>query len=221
MSSKPRIAFVTIGQSPRDDIMDEMLPVIGAGIDVHEVGALDGLNAGEIAAMAPQGGEAQLATRLRDGSEAITSKAQTATRVQAIMDRLDEEDFHLVVMLCTGYFEGLHTRTLMVEAQRVVDRMVDALSHGDHSLGIMVPLAGQEKQVRETRNIRDSDRITHASPYSEGRLEAAADELSGTDLIVMHCMGYTEPMREVVAGVTGKPVLLARRVVANAVAQLV
>ena len=44
--------------------------------------------------------------------------------------------------------------------------------------------------------------------------------MSKTDLIVMHCMGYTEAMRRRVAAITGKPVLLARRVVADAVAQL-
>jgi protein AroM len=36
----------------------------------------------------------------------------------------------------------------------------------------------------------------------------------------MHCMGYTEAMRRRVAAVTGKPVLLARRLVASAVAEL-
>jgi protein AroM len=62
---------------------------------------------------------------------------------------------------------------------------------------------------------------THASPYISGRLEKAAKELRGTDIIVMHCMGYSEAMRETVAKVSGRPVLLARRLVAAAVAQLV
>jgi hypothetical protein len=36
----------------------------------------------------------------------------------------------------------------------------------------------------------------------------------------MHCMGYTEAMRQTVAEVSKRPVLLARRLVATAVAQL-
>jgi len=40
-------------------------------------------------------------------------------------------------------------------------------------------------------------------------------------VIVMHCMGYTEAMRRTVADVSRRPVLLARRLVAAAVGQLV
>jgi AroM protein len=36
----------------------------------------------------------------------------------------------------------------------------------------------------------------------------------------MHCMGYTDAMRQTVASVSKRPVLLARRLVAAAVAQL-
>jgi len=36
----------------------------------------------------------------------------------------------------------------------------------------------------------------------------------------MHCMGYTEAQRGRVAAASGRPVLLARRLVASAVAQL-
>jgi len=65
--------------------------------------------------------------------------------------------------------------------------------------------------------------LAHASPYSpsaEDRLDDAARELAATDFIVMHCMGYTDAMRRRVARVSGRPVLLARRLVAGAVTQL-
>jgi protein AroM len=67
---------------------------------------------------------------------------------------------------------------------------------------------------------RGSVVMAHASPYSDGRFEDAARELGKTDLIVMHCMGYSEAMRRRVAAVSGKPVLLARRLVATTVAEL-
>ena len=63
--------------------------------------------------------------------------------------------------------------------------------------------------------------LAHASPYSDGRFEEAARELAKTDLIVMHCIGYDEAMRRRVAAVSGGPVLLARRLVASAVAELI
>ncbi len=62
---------------------------------------------------------------------------------------------------------------------------------------------------------------SHASPYTPGRLSLAAGELADADLIVMHCMGYDEAMRATVAEISGRPVLLARRMVAAAVQQRV
>ncbi|HSM60190.1 MAG TPA: AroM family protein, partial [Longimicrobiales bacterium] len=62
--------------------------------------------------------------------------------------------------------------------------------------------------------------VAHASPYLDDRFEAAAAELSTCDVVVMHCMGYTEEQRRRVREASGTPVLLARRLVASAMAQL-
>jgi protein AroM len=53
------------------------------------------------------------------------------------------------------------------------------------------------------------------------RLERATEELADSDMIVMHCMGYDEAMRARVAARTTRSVVLARRVVAGAIAQLI
>jgi protein AroM len=137
------------------------------------------------------------------------------------MHDLDTKDLDLIVLLCTGYFEGVHARTLMVEAQRIVDHTVDAVSEDGRTVGVMVPLATQMDEFHVREHGRTSVVLAHASPYSDGRFEDAARELAKTDLIVMHCMGYSEAMRGRVAAVSGKPVLLARRLVANAVAELI
>lgn len=221
MSAAPRIAFVTIGQAPRVDLTPEILGRIDAPIDAVEFGALDELSAAEAAAMAPRPGEASLCTRMRDGSEVVIGKQQTRDRLQALFDRLDKDGFDAITLLCTGYFEHLGSKTLLIESQRVVDATVDALSLGCQNLGVILPL---ERQVREFHVHSDSDRkvtATHYSPYSGDRLEAAAQEVADCDLVVMHCMGYSEAMRSRTVAVTGKPVLLARRIVAGAVQQII
>ena len=38
------LGLVTIGQSPRDDIMSQMLPLLPDGLDIRQMGALDGLS---------------------------------------------------------------------------------------------------------------------------------------------------------------------------------
>ena len=53
---KPRVGMITVGQSPRDDIVPNMSQVLGANIEVIEKGALDGLSTEEIHSLAPKGG---------------------------------------------------------------------------------------------------------------------------------------------------------------------
>ena len=221
MAKTKRIAFVTIGQAPRIDLVPEILERLDGKVETQEFGALDDLSREEIAAMHPPAGETSLCTRLRDGSEVVIGKRHTQARLQELIDRLDGQGFDAITLLCTGYFPELHSqRTLFVEAQRVVDATVDALSLGCRNLGIMVPL---ERQIAESHvKSTDERRITgsYYSPYAEDRLEHAARELKDCDLIVMHCMGYSEAMRARAAEVVDKPILLARRIVTGAVQQL-
>jgi protein AroM len=69
--------------------------------------------------------------------------------------------------------------------------------------------------------------VTSASPYvGPERLvlaAQAAQELRGAvcDLVWMTCIGMDEPMRAVVAEVSGKPVLLARSLLGRVTAELV
>jgi len=220
MAPRKTVAFVTIGQSPRDDMLPEMLERIGSGIEPIEIGVLDDLDDDAIARLAPKAGDHTLVSRLRDGREVTIGKVWTRQRLVEIMDGLDRRGLDLIVLLCTGYFEGVRSRTLMVEAQRIVDHTVEAVSEDGRAVGVMVPLAGQMDEFHGRERGGASVVMAHASPYSDGRFEDAARELAKTDLIVMHCMGYTEAMRRRVAAVSGKPVLLARRLVANAVAEL-
>ena len=220
MAGSKRVAFVTIGQSPREDMLPEMLARIGPGLEPVEVGLLDGLSREEIAGHAPVGAEPRLVSRLRDGTEVVIAKAWAHQGLKGLLADLDERGYFLVVLLCTGHFEGVRSRTLLVESQRVVDHTVEALSEDGRTVGVLVPLAEQAGEFHVRATPGRPVVYSHASPYAGQRLEAAARELAGADLIVMHCMGYDEAMRRRVAEVTGRPVLLARRLVAGVVAQL-
>jgi hypothetical protein len=65
---KRTVGAITIGQSPRTDMVPELLEVLGPGVELLEGGALDGMSGAEIAAIAPRDGDQVLVTRLRDGS---------------------------------------------------------------------------------------------------------------------------------------------------------
>ncbi|SMF59290.1 protein AroM [Tistlia consotensis] len=210
-----RSAFVTIGQAPRVDLTPEILAEVRCPLDVVEVGALDGLSDAEVAALAPGAGEERLVSRLVDGREVILGKTRIQQRLQALFDELDGQGFDLIVLLCTGHFEPFRVKTLFLEPQLAVDHFVQGLAYGAETLGILVP---NEKQIDEFHGIDGKQsRVSFASPYGEERFEAAGRELAGTDLVVMHCMGYSEAMRRRVAAASGRPVMLSRRIVAHAV----
>lgn len=210
-----RTAFVTIGQAPRVDLTPEILTEVRCPLDVVEVGVLDGLDDAAVAALGPDDGEQRLVSRLADGREAILGKTKIQQRLQQLLTELDREGYDLIVLLCTGHFEPFHLRTPFIEPQQVVDHFVQGLAYGSETLGILVP---NEKQIDEFHGIDGKQsKVSFASPYGEDRMEAAGRELATTDMIVMHCMGYSEDMRQRLAAAAGRPVMLSRRLVAYAI----
>lgn len=215
-----RFAFVTIGQTPRDDLVPEMLPFLGKDVTVDQFGVLDGLSEEIIARAGPASGQHRLVTRLRDGSQVVLEKSWVQGRLQQILDGMEAPRYTAVLLLCTGRFPGLEAPGLFLDAQHLVDFGTAALCSGAQRVGVLLPLP---EQIREFHLPSGPDRelvFSHASPYQGDRFREAARELAGADLIVMHCMGYTETQRQVVAEISGRPVLLARRLVATSLANL-
>lgn len=229
MSAMPtRITFLTIGQTPRSDLVPDLVASLPRDVDVAEIGALDGLDDEAIAGLEPGEDDRALVTRLRDGRQAVIGKQWVTARLRVLL--ADAPDATATVLLCTGDFPELVPEReagrgsghlgLFLDAQHLVDHGVEALCHGARTLGLLVPLARQEGEhhlePREGRSLKTA----HASPYDDqADFEAAGHALADCDVIVMHCMGYTDAQRAAVAG-SGRPVLLARRLVAAGIGQL-
>jgi len=59
-----KIGAVTIGQSPRVDIVPELKEAIGFDVEIEERGALDGLSLDEVRGFAPEAGDYVLVRRV-------------------------------------------------------------------------------------------------------------------------------------------------------------
>jgi protein AroM len=163
-------------------------------------------------------------SRLRDGTEVLLEADWAHHRVAQIVREIDDGRIDVFVVLCTGRFEGLAPRAILIAAGPVVDHGLAAIAESASSIGVLLPNEGQKASFRCEPAGNRRFVLSHVSPYSpytDDRWDAAARELAGADLVVMHCMGYTESMRRKLAEKMGKPVLLARRMVAAAVAQVV
>jgi protein AroM len=213
-----RVAFLTTGQSPRTDLVPEMVDEIGKPIEVIEAGMLDDLTAEEIEGLRPAEGAPVIVSRLRDGGEVVMDHGKVAAGLQPLVDRQDAD---ALVLLCTGSFPALSARQALIKAGLVVDHQVEALGRSGRRIGVMVPGAAQVRNYHGARSGSGSMIAAYASPYGEPRWQRAVDEMGEADVIVMHCMGYDRAMREQVAALAGKPVLLSRSLVAAAVREAV
>jgi protein AroM len=213
-----RVAFVTIGQSPRSDVLPDILKETQTPFEVTEQGALDGLTDTEIVNLAPRPGEERLVTRLRDGREVLLGKPAIDRRLHEILVELDHGGFDLLVLLCTGHFTPFRLRTPFIEPQHTVDHFVQGLAYGAERIGILLPNVAQIDEFHGIPGM--AIKAVGASPYqaeSEAAMREAGASLADTDIILMHCIGYTEAMRKVVKQAANRPVLVSRQLVAHAI----
>ncbi|HEY8417286.1 MAG TPA: AroM family protein [Limnochordales bacterium] len=213
-----RVGFVTIGQSPRDDVVPGMRPYLGA-VEVLEAGALDGLDAAEIAALAPRDPDRVLVTRLRDGSSVKVDKELVLPRLAECVVRLEAAGAAVIVLLCTGSFPPLASRALVLEPDRILRHVVLAVARSGSRIGVMVPAEDQVNALRARWQTAGVDPVVAAaSPYGsrDARLEAARRlREAGAELVVLDCVGYTRAMKEDIAPIVNCPVLVAHEAVAR------
>jgi protein AroM len=222
------IGMATIAQSPRDDVVPAMCRYLPDEIRIPERGCLDGLTREEIAALGPEEGEVGIVARLKDGGSTLLSHRKILPRMQRCVDELIvDEDADLVVVLCGADWSEIKADRLVVNPGRLFPGVISALGHG-RRLGIIKPSLGQVAQERARYQGMGIDAVvTAASPYAgEERLalaRQAAEELRAADcdLVWMTCIGMDAAMRDVVAEVTGKPVVLAHALLARVVSELI
>lgn len=215
-----RVASLTVGQTPRSDLLPDILAQVSLPLDVQEFGALDGLSAAQIAALAPAEGESCLITRLRDGRDVIVSRQRMAERLEALCLGIDPQRFDLLIVLSTGLFRDFDSRCPTVNAQRAMDAAIGAVSAAGQTVGVVYPLRRQVDENADYSVPGLSLRFSHADSGNTAELLKAADALRDCDMLVLNSVGYVDADRVLVAQRSGRPVILARRVVAGAIGLL-
>ena len=216
-ASPKKVMFVSVGQSPRSDLIGDILANLDIPIEALELGALDGLSAREIDNLRVRPGETSIVTRLADNSEIVVSKARIGERMAQLVAAFRPNEFDLVVILSTGLFRDFDSTCLTVNAQRALESAVFSLAAQGSSVGLIQPL---ERQINELDiPALQPYRITasHALDNDKQSLARALFDLADCEIIVLNSVSFSEADREMAAKVTGKPVVLARRIIASAV----
>ena len=220
-----KVGLITVGQSPRSDVVPDMAAILGGDVEIVEAGALDGLSREQIAPLAPEGDDEILVTRLADGSPVFVGKTQDHSPHRGADRRARGPRHALNVLLCTGEFPKLAARRPFLEPQQLLLGLLRAMTFPGR-LGVLTP---SERHVPQTtarwRASGFDAHVAPLSPYEENdpaAVRRAADALraGNAGLVVMDCIGFRRKTRDEIAALTGAPTLVANLLVARVAAEL-
>lgn len=221
---KCKIGCITIGQSPRTDVVPELEPILGPNIEIIQAGALDGLTKEEIDQFQPEEGDYILVSKLRDGTPVKFAERCILPRLQGCIDKLEAEGAQTIAFLCTGDFPDVFRSKLPVLYPGTVLKHCIQPLLITGKLGVLTPDSAQKKQTEgKWKNHVREVAVASGSPYGDpGEIARAAGELKDRelDLIIMDCIGYNLDMRKTVREITGKPVMLGRTMLARLIAEI-
>ncbi|MCQ1529013.1 AroM family protein [Lutispora saccharofermentans] len=222
---KKKLGAITIGQSPRIDVIPEMLPYLGEDVEVIQAGALDGLTYEEILQFEPEENDYVLVSKLRDGRSVRFAERYILPRLQNCINKLEAEGADVILFICTGVFPDIFKSSKPVLYPQkilhgVVPRLVDK-----GKLAVITP--DQDQIIQSQKKWSEAGVeviVVKGSPYAEeDELSVAIEELNkynSIDIIVMDCIGYNQDMKSKVSMGTGKPVVLARTMIARVLGEM-
>jgi protein AroM len=143
------IATITIGQTPRPDIAQDLEALLPEGFRLTEYGALDGLTRQQAEERFGYRGRGELLiTRLGGQGQSLKVDGEAVMRqLQTCIHRAEADGAHAALIACTGVFPKYeHSIPLLLpgEAQR---RHALALA-GEQTIGVVIPKADQQEQKR-------------------------------------------------------------------------
>ncbi|QGU96137.1 hypothetical protein GOM49_14465 [Clostridium bovifaecis] len=221
---KTDVGIVTIGQSPRIDLTEDIKPILEEKFNIIEKGALDDLDIEYVREnLHPNADDTVLVSRMRNGEEVILSEEKIIPLLQKCIYDLEDQGCKIVVLLCTGRFPEFKHSSILIYPQKIIHKLVEELN-GEKVLGIIVPNKDQVEVMRnhwKSKNIET--KIVVASPYlSISKLDEVCTGFDDTvSIILMDCMGYSNRMKNIVSNSVGKVVILPRNIMFSIVNELI
>ncbi|WZL73821.1 AroM family protein [Clostridiaceae bacterium 35-E11] len=224
MDRKFKIGAITIGQSPRVDIMEDVQQLLGGEFEIIERGALDNFNYETVqSTFYPSKGDTVLVSRMRDGKQVKLGEEKIIPLLQENIYYLEKQGCQIILMMCTGKFPKFQHEALLILPQELLHMIAQKLS-GSERIGVIVPDRDQIEAIRERWNQYGVEvEMAVASPYQKGdHMIKAAENFRNKDveLIFMDCMGYSVKTKREVRRISGKPVLLPRTLAARVIQEL-
>lgn len=224
--SVTRLGVLTIGASPRPDVVPHMAAALGSGVAIIEAGALDELADAEIAKLAPPASSAGMVTRGRDGGPVVVDPERLLPHLQARLEDLEARGAALTILLCTGGFPGLAGKRPILIPEPLLTGIVRALMVRGR-LGVTAPAEAEVPSIASRWRREGIDVVVTTipayGPEAGTGIAAAATTLerAGVGAVLMSCMGYTLETHNVLQRLLNVPVLLPSTLIARVAAGLI
>ncbi len=218
-----KIGMLTIGQSPRDDILPGLMEILGKNVEIVEAGALDGKTMEDVKKIPLRTEDYILVSRMRDGTEIKITKKYILPMMQEKLDLLESKGIRLTVVMCTGNFPQFRSKGLVVTPKEILKGVMEG-SIKKGRLGVVYPTAEQMPMaVGEWGRPGVEIYPDTVSPYEPKDVEGLCKRLAAQnlDLVLLNCFGFPTEIKKKIAAATGKPVVQANTLVAHVLAELI
>lgn len=216
-----RVGFLTIGQSPRDDVLQDIKPLLNPGMDIIQYGLLDNLSSKEIHALTPSKEETLLVSRLRDGTQVQLGEEKINALIPDAIDLMKTQmQVYVVGILCTHDFPKKEFSIPTIFPFATLQFLLKYVLESD-SLGVVLPSENQVEIAQEKWGSRITA-VETKSPYTQGKpWDEIADSFAQkkVNIIVLDCIGYTRKDRRAIQNAYPIPILLPRTLLAYSINQ--
>jgi protein AroM len=140
---KKRIGALTIGQSPRPDLiapLQQLLP----SYEIIQAGALDGLASKDLPVESKT--DYPLVTRMLNGARIMVDEGFIEPKLQQALKRIEAQHVVATLLLCAGTFGSLHTDKPLFKPFTIGCSVLRALNI--KSIGLIAPVIEQEGPIQ-------------------------------------------------------------------------
>ena len=197
-----RIGLLTIGQTPRPDLVDATRHLHGHAHFVVR-GALDSLSDHQVDALVrrskDEAASYPLVTTLRSGRRIEIEESALIPLLQEQLAILEADDVRATLLLCAGPFNALRGTQLLLKPFDLTRRIVQA--SGVKQVGVIVPTRAQESPAQQKYSSTGLDTVVVSLETCNAPGEPIASQVHDAlrsvvedgrlpELVVMDYVGY-------------------------------
>lgn len=215
------IALISIGHSPRTDIVNDFKDLWGDAYNILDIGALDDLSSEDIQSVAPVSGESELITKLRDGQVVYLSPSKLIPHLERALEKACKSGATQAIVLCTGDFSSLKSPIPLLLPNPILAHCAESILNPGDKLTVIVPAQGQVREAAERWSRRgfEVSKVIVERPFDNHQklFDTIQNNqtIQNTQGLIADCFGFGVDFMNSIAKLYDKPIFIPRKLIAH------